>query len=129
MKVYSVINKFIENILSRIPNHTKGMLSERVAMVVLMLKGYKPLSINNREGYAEVDLIMHNQDTIVLVEVKYRKTEEDSLQAINPSQEARLKAQAILMQRQYPSKNVRIDGFFFFSNRPFFKHLENIFNA
>ena len=126
MRAHAVINKVIKKAVGQVPTHLKGRFAEKFALAILMLKGYTPLSVNDRSGIAEVDLLLSKGDVIVLVEVKYRGTIEEGHYAIHPSQRARLEMQAALIQRQYPNKFVRIDGFFVYPHTPYVEHVENL---
>jgi len=52
----------------------KGTLYETKALEFLRLKGLKFLDRNIRGTYGEVDLIFTDENTLVFVEVKYRRT-------------------------------------------------------
>lgn len=51
----------------------KGLFWERVSAVYLILKGYKIKEFNFRTRFGEIDIICEKGDTLVFVEVKYRK--------------------------------------------------------
>lgn len=126
MKIIPVINKMIEKGVSKIPTQVKGDVSESIAAIFLLFKGYTPLNYANERGVAQVDLFMEKKDTIVLVEVKFRKTLEKAHQAIHPLQRKALHSQAQLMQTTFPNKTIRIDAVFVFMHAPFIQHEENI---
>lgn len=129
MKVLSVINKFVESLICSIPSHVKGMLAERIALIFMLAKGYKPISLNDKRGFAEIDIVLEKDNVVILVEVKYRRSIEESLTAIRKTQKLRLQTQAMLMQREFPYKSIRVDGFFLAINWPFIQHIENIIEA
>ncbi|GMR20760.1 MAG: YraN family protein [Gammaproteobacteria bacterium] len=57
-----------------LPEHLeKGVKAEIAARHYLERAGYQFLRKNYRTPYGEVDLIMKNDDTLVFIEVRYRK--------------------------------------------------------
>ena len=50
-----------------------GSEAEQLAIDFLGRKGYKLLKKNARFGHAEVDLIVQKNNTLIFVEVKYRR--------------------------------------------------------
>lgn len=54
-----------------------GQLSEWIAVAYLMLKGYQILEHNYRTKVGEIDLIAKKKSTLVIIEVKARKTYSD----------------------------------------------------
>lgn len=48
----------------------RGHVAEATALVLLVLKGYRPLARRFRAGGGEIDLIVARGDTIAFVEVK-----------------------------------------------------------
>ncbi|BBB31710.1 conserved hypothetical protein [Thermotomaculum hydrothermale] len=54
----------------------KGFLWEKVSAVYLFLKGFKILEFNYRTRFGEIDIVCRDKDSIVFVEVKYRKSEK-----------------------------------------------------
>ena len=65
-----------------------------MAALFLRAKGYKILSQRFRSGKGEIDLIALKGKTLVFVEVKARKTEEEGLYAITPRQRERIRQSA-----------------------------------
>ncbi len=51
----------------------KGLFWERISAVYLFLKGYKIREFNFGTRLGEIDIICEKGDTLVFVEVKYRK--------------------------------------------------------
>ena len=56
-------------------SHTQGIEGEELAKRHLLLIGYEILERNWRYGKYEIDIIAKKDDTIVIVEVKTRKTD------------------------------------------------------
>jgi putative endonuclease len=54
-------------------SHRQGRRAERFAALALRSKGLQPLDANYRCRWGEVDLVMKDADTIVFVEVRYRR--------------------------------------------------------
>ena len=59
---------------SKIYNKTKGDISENVAKNYLIGQGYKIVKSNFKNTIGEIDIIAYDKDTLVFVEVKFRKT-------------------------------------------------------
>ena len=53
----------------------KGNFWEKVSAIYLFLKGYKIKKFNYRTRWGEIDLICEKNQTLVFVEVKYRKSD------------------------------------------------------
>lgn len=60
----------------------RGHRAERVALLFLLFKGYRPLARRFSAAGGEVDLIVTRGDTIVFVEVKARDLMDSALTAI-----------------------------------------------
>lgn len=71
-------------------SYTKGVFAENLAKQYLMQKGFIFLKLRYKTPHGEIDLVMQDQDTIVAVEVKYRKKLEDSHYAISERQKKRI---------------------------------------
>ena len=56
--------------------HELGKLGEDLAVDYLTNKGYQILERNWRSGHKEIDIIALNDDLLVIVEVKTRKSDE-----------------------------------------------------
>lgn len=52
----------------------RGLGAERIALLWLMAKGYRPLARRYQESGGEIDLIMRRGATVAFVEVKARAT-------------------------------------------------------
>lgn len=90
-----------------------GWWAEYVAAAYLLCKGYSVLAHRKRTPVGEIDLLVSKGRTLVVVEVKYRKTRAQSAQAISVQQQDRLRraARYVLAERGESSHNdVRFDA-------------------
>jgi putative endonuclease len=69
-----------------------GADAERLALLLLVLKGYWPMARRYLSPMGEIDLIMRRGKTIVAVEVKARATLEAAATAVTPAKLARIGA-------------------------------------
>ena len=60
----------------------RGHRAEWIALLLLMMKGYRPLARRYAASGGEIDLIVVRGDTIAFVEVKARDLMDDALSAI-----------------------------------------------
>ncbi|MGN0920079.1 MAG: YraN family protein [Alphaproteobacteria bacterium] len=112
-------------------NYRAGHFAEKIALLYLMLKGYRPVAMNfvvgRGTGAGEVDLIVRRGKTLVFVEVKKRSTEDKGRQAIGPKNRARIQRTSdVFLARNpcYQHFNIRYDAVFI-SPKHFPKHLKN----
>lgn len=110
-----------------------GKTAEFIALQYLRLKGYHLVEHNyvtgKGTGAGEVDIIMRNQDTLVFVEVKKRKTLETAAYAITPKQMQRIRrgAEAFLASHnEYNGFDIRFDAVLVESMLKI-RHIENAF--
>ena len=101
-------------------NYRTGHFAEKIALLYLMLKGYRPVAMNyitgRGTGASEVDLIVQKAKILVFVEVKKRKDLMTSAEAITPKIQRRLAraAQAFLTKHQkFATHQVRFDAVLF----------------
>lgn len=107
--------------------HIKGKTGELLAFLYLIVKGYKPLSMNDNAGGIESDILAVKGDSLIIVEVKWRKTKEKAHQSIHPTQRARLKRKLRMLQKKYPEKSLSIDLMLICTTPPFIEHITNPF--
>ena len=69
--------------------YLRGHWAERVALAVLVLKGYRQLARRYSASGGEIDLIVKRGDTIVFVEVKARDVIDSALIAISAQKRGR----------------------------------------
>jgi putative endonuclease len=62
----------------------RGLRAETVALLFLMLKGYRPIARRYGGKGGEIDIIMRRGSAIVFVEVKARDDIGEALEAISP---------------------------------------------
>jgi putative endonuclease len=86
----------------------RGMKAEAQARAFLEAKGYVALAVRCRTPYGEIDLVMQDQDTIVAVEVKYRKSIEDSLYCLSDRQKQRISDALLYYTRDLPQDSVML---------------------
>lgn len=67
-----------------------GKIAEYIAIVYLLLKGYRLLAHHQRTPFAELDLIVKRGKMIILVEVKHRISLDDAVFSLQPAQLGRL---------------------------------------
>ena len=116
-------------------NHAKGHFAEKIACLFLMLKGWWPIKMNfvvgRGTGAGEVDLIMARGKTLIFVEIKYRKTLIQAMEAISIQNQIRVaKTSAVFLQKypKYQNYRVRYDAVLMAPGRlP--KHLSNAWSV
>lgn len=101
-----------------------GHRCEKWAQMLLMLKGYIPVSRNyvtgRGTGAGEVDLIMRKGRLLVFIEVKKRATFEKALHAVTIENQARvIRASAAFLQRnpKFSDFGIRYDAVLFAPKR------------
>lgn len=91
----------------------RGRRSELLAMLLLMLKGYRIIGRRVRTHAGEIDLIAHSPGGVLcFVEVKARESFRDAQEALLPRQQDRISRAAELFlarQRRMHAKGVRFD--------------------
>ena len=68
----------------------RGLGAERVALVWLLLKGYRPLARRYSASGGEIDLIVRRGRTVAFVEVKTRGSLDDALSSIDRQKRRRI---------------------------------------
>jgi putative endonuclease len=69
-----------------------GVDAERIALILLSLKGFRLLARGYRGRGGEIDLVMRRGDLVIAVEVKARATELAAAEAVTPAKVARIAA-------------------------------------
>jgi len=90
----------------------KGKAAEEIACNHLQQNGLKLIDKNFYSRYGEVDLIMQDQDTLVFIEVRYRKNLDygGALESVTPSKQKKIQTTALYyMQKKGDAYNSRFD--------------------
>ena len=82
--------------------YRKGHRAEWLALLALILKGYRPVTRRARNAGGEIDLIVRRGSLIVFVEVKARRSEGEALDAIGYEAQRRIEAAGELWIAQQP---------------------------
>ncbi len=94
-------------------NKKKGNLGEEVARKFLENKGYNILENQYRTKHGEIDIIALDENTVVFIEVKYRKTTKKGspLEAINKTKQNKIinSAYQYIIDKNI-KKNIRFDA-------------------
>jgi putative endonuclease len=80
----------------------RGRFAETLALVLLLLKGYRPLARRYAAAGGEIDLIVMRGDTVVFVEVKARGVLDDALGAIGATKRRRFSRAARAWLARHP---------------------------
>lgn len=105
------------------PNHhtyQKGYLAEWLAIILLILKGYRILATRYQTHAGEIDIIAKKRNTITFIEVKYRKKKETLRQAISTHQHQRNQNAAtyyLKTHKKYKAYTPRLDAIYITPNR------------
>ncbi|MBX4872073.1 YraN family protein [Rhizobium bangladeshense] len=70
----------------------RGRMSEYVAAVFLMLKGYRILALRHRTRLGEIDIVARKGDLAIFVEVKARHRETAAIDAVSVASQKRIRA-------------------------------------
>lgn len=110
--------------------HRRGHLSEYVALVHLMLKGYRILGFRLKTPEAEIDILATKGKRLAVVEVKQRRSVDEALYAAGSVQQERLRQAALklLSRRETLRKyDLQID-LYVLPKRGWPRHIRNIFH-
>jgi putative endonuclease len=95
-----------------VSDHAYGRLAELLAAVALLLRGYRIVGRNVRVGGREVDLLGRRGATLVVCEVKARRSAAFGApaEAVGPAKQRRLReAGEMLLARDPSLRTVRFD--------------------
>ena len=97
----------------RLKAYRAGINAERIAVLFLMLKGYRVLACRFKTAVGEVDIIASNARRIAFVEVKTRSGTgaADVLYTITPRQQLRIKRAADLWLAKNRGSGAKEIGF------------------
>lgn len=112
-----------------------GLLSESLAAFYLRLKGYQILRHRYKSPFGEIDLIARRKDTLVAVEVKFRKKADEGfgniLETIHTKNQSRVEKALLHFIAHHPDyvgHNFRFDVVCF--SLPFsVRHLDNAWQS
>ncbi len=89
-----------------------GILSEKIVMIFLRLKLYRILQWRYRSPFGEIDIIAKKSKTIIIVEVKARRSKVLTEEVLRPKQIRRLKNSAeffVAKNPEFHNHNLRFD--------------------
>jgi putative endonuclease len=69
--------------LSRRRAQRRGHISEYIAALVLLMKGYRIVALRHRTKLGEIDIIARKRDLAIFVEVKARRDEMGAIDAVS----------------------------------------------
>lgn len=91
---------------------SKGKAAEELACTFLQKKGLHLIDKNFHSRYGEIDLIMQHHDTLVFIEVRYRKNNDfgGAIASITPGKQQKIHKTALFyMQKKGREFNARFD--------------------
>jgi putative endonuclease len=109
----------------------RGHFAETVALLYLMLKGYRLLARRYKTPLGEVDLIMRRGQVTAFIEVKARATHDEALLSVTPRQAKRISQAASLWMARDKIAAQNICRFDIVAVNARFrpKHIENAFSG
>jgi putative endonuclease len=82
--------------------HKRGHLAEYIALVHLMLKGYRILGFRLKMPQGEIDILAQKGKRLHLVEVKQRRSHEEASETVSSIQQERLWQAGLALQEKKP---------------------------
>ena len=82
--------------------HKSGHLAEYIALVHLMLKGYRILGFRLKMPQGEIDILAQKGKQLHLVEVKQRRSHEEAIETVSSFQQERLWQAGMALQEKKP---------------------------
>jgi putative endonuclease len=82
--------------------HKRGHLAEYIALVHLMLKGYRILGFRLKMPQGEIDILAQKGTRLAMVEVKQRRSHEEAIETVSPIQQERLWQAGLALQEKKP---------------------------
>ena len=79
--------------IDKLTTRSKGQLTEQLAQQYLENLGLSAITQNFHSRFGEIDLVMQDQDSLVFVEVKYRKNDQfgGAISTISQNKQQKLK--------------------------------------
>lgn len=101
-------------IIPGLPNlrRTKGQQAEQLACDYLCRQGMRVVAKNYRCKRGEIDLVMRDDDSLVFVEVRYRKSHDfgGALHSVTAKKQEKIRLTALhYMQQHHYNDNARFD--------------------
>ncbi len=99
-----------------------GNMGEAVAKNYLIKQGCEIIENNFHSRYGEIDIIAKDQDSLIFVEVKYRKNERfaTAAESITPSKQEKMRLTIETYLQKYPTNRpLRIDLITIIGYEPF----------
>jgi len=98
----------------KLPAHLRsGQIAEQTALTFLTSKGLELLEQNYRTKTGEIDIIMRDDDTLVFVEVRYRKSDRfgSGAESVTSAKRKRIinTASQFIAKRKYTAWRCRFD--------------------
>lgn len=86
------------------PAAARGAAAERLARLWLCRRGLRPLQSNYRCRGGEIDLVMQDRDTLVFVEVRYRRSDAfgSGAETVGRTKQRRIVKAASRFLQQHP---------------------------
>ncbi len=81
---------------------TSGHWAEYIALIHLMLKGYRILGFRLKLPQGEIDLLAQRGKRLAVVEVKRRRTHEEAWETVSADQQDRLWQSGLTLQSSRP---------------------------
>lgn len=116
---------------SRLSAERKGRKGETLAVIFLMLKGYRIIARRYKTKLGEVDIIARKRDVVAMIEVKARATLLEAMDAVDHSTMRRIEAAGDVWyskQRDFARINIRYDLIAILP-RKWPVHVERLFDA
>ena len=79
-----------------------GHLAEYVALIHLMLKGYRILGFRLKMPQGEIDILAQKGNRLAMVEVKQRRVREEAFETVSHIQQDRLWQAGLSLQAKKP---------------------------
>lgn len=113
--------------MKKISSYKFGILAEKIAILFLLLKGYKILRRRHKNRFGEIDIIARKSNILVIIEVKARSKEISVEEILHQRQIERIKLSAqffVAQNKQLQNCDLRFD---FIKLNKFFipKHYQN----
>lgn len=111
--------------------HKLGLRAERLAVMLLRMKGYRILATRYRVPVGEIDVIARRAGVTVFVEIKRRPDLEMAVESLRPHQRARIvrAAEQWLYENELPSDTDCRFDMLVFSAYLVPRHIRNAFSA